>query len=122
MNYSLHAVYDSGNGRVSEIVSNWLHNLGSCSLNISSALEGFNETNELTLVSKVAEFFPKCMDINILVVHMCWDELQGWFQKDRNDLDVLETAILSLSSISCTKLKVMFSHLIWRTFFSKFNS
>ena len=119
MNYSLHAVYDSGNGRVSEIVSGWLQHLGSCSLNISSAIEGFNETNELTLVSKVAEFFPKCMDVNILVVHMCWDELQGWFQKDRNDLDVLETAILSLSSISCTKLKVMFSHLIWRTFFSK---
>ena len=119
LNYSLQSVYDSGNGRMSEIVSSWLHKLGSCSLNIPSAIDGFNETNELALVTKVGEFFPKCMDVNILVAHMCWEELQGWCQKDRNDLDVLETALLSLSSISCTKLKVMFSHLIWRTFFSK---
>merc|ERR1712168_1681327 len=93
--------------------------MGTCSLNLANKTEGVAETKELDLITKVADFFPKSMDNNILVIHMCWEELQSWYQTDRNSLDKLDTALLSLSSISCPKLKVLFSHMIWRTFFVK---
>lgn len=118
LNYSLSDVFDSGNGRVSEIVCKWLTKMGSNSLNISGQIDGFRETSELQLVTKCAEFFPKSMDSSILVIHLAWEELQRW-QRDRDDLELLETAILSLSSIACLNVRVRFMHLIWRSFFAK---
>jgi len=118
LKYTIHDVFDNGNGRVAELVSKWLLKLGSNSLNLTSNIEGFTDTKELTLVTKVSEYFPRSMDCNILLVHMCWEELQRW-QRDRDDVQLLETSIMSLSSLSCPSLRIQFSNLIWRSFFSK---
>ena len=54
----------------------------------------------------------------MLLVHLCWDELQHWQQK-RDRLDLLENSLSSLASLSCPALRNRFSSLIWRSFFSK---
>ena len=118
LKYTIHDVFDNGNGRVAELVSKWLLKLGSNSLNLTSNIEGFTDTKDLTLVTKVSLYFPRSMDCNILLVHMCWEELQRW-QRDRDDVQLLETSIMSLSSLSCPSLRIQFSNLIWRSFFSK---
>jgi len=118
LRYTLQDVYDSGNGRISEIVCKWLLKLGAESLSLSANIDGFKDAKELTLVTKCSEFFPKSMDCNVLLVHLCWEELQRW-QRDRDNLGLLETALTSLSSIACPGLRNKFSNLIWRSFFSK---
>ena len=105
LKYTLHDVFDSGNGRVTEIVAKWLLTLGSNSLNLASNIEGFTETKDLTLVTKCSEYYPRSMDCNILLVHMCWEELQSWL-RDRDNVQLLETSIISLSSLSCPSLRI----------------
>ena len=116
--YTLNDVFDNGNGRIAEIVVKLLVKLGSNSLNLAGSIDGFTESAELALVSKCAEFYPRSMDPNVLVVHMCWEELQRW-QRGRDDLQLLETALMGLTSISCPSLKIRFSNLVWRSFFAK---
>ena len=116
--YTLSDVFDCGNGRIAEIVCKWLLKLNSNSLNLPANIEGFKESVELSLVSACADYFPGSMNCDILVVHLCWEELQRW-QRNRNDLQELETSVLGLSAISCPGLRLRFLNLIWRSFFSK---
>ena len=81
--YTLKDVYDCGNGRIAEIVSKWLLKLNSNSLHLPDKLEGFNDSVELSLVSVCKEFYPLSMNCDILVLHMCWEELQRW-QQNKN--------------------------------------
>ena len=76
----MHDTFNSGNGRIAEIVSKWLFKLGTTSKSLASSLDGFQETKELTLTSKCAEFFPKSGKIGnkplylILYLAFAWSE------------------------------------------------
>ena len=108
--YCLADVFDAGQGRMAELVAKWLLKLGSSCRQFSASLDSVLaagtdvDSGETVLVSTCAEFFPRSMEPDILLVHLAWEELQLW-QASRDSVDRAESALIGLKGISCPSLR-----------------
>jgi hypothetical protein len=108
--YCLADVFDNGRGLVAELVAKWLLRLGSsCRLfavNLDSVLvaDVEMERGEMNLVTSCADFFPRSMEPDVLLVHLAWEELQLW-QANRDAVDRASSALVGLKTISCHSLR-----------------
>jgi hypothetical protein len=108
--YCLADVFDAGQGRLAELVAKWLVRLGSSchrfagNLDSVMAAGGAEDGGEVGLVAACAQFFPRSMEPDTLLVHLAWEELQVW-QVNRDAVDRAASALAGIRSISCHALR-----------------
>jgi hypothetical protein len=108
--YCLADVFDAGQGRLAELVAKWLVRLGSSchrfagNLDSVMAAGGAEDGGEVGLVAACAQFFPRSMEPDTLLVHLAWEELQVW-QVTRDAVDRAASALAGIRSISCHALR-----------------
>ena len=94
--YTVASIFDSGDGRVYEMIGKWLLRLVPDTRVLLEKLDSEEQSDEKALVEKCGEFFPKSVNQDLLIVHMIWDLLQKW-TKGREHLDYL-----GISPFACT--------------------
>jgi len=119
-NYSLSGVFENGDGRISEILSNWLWRLGVSSRDLIKDLETVSDDNmdqetvSARLVEAARSLYPRSSDVPVLLLHLCWIQLQSW-SRDRDSVNMLQDVSWSVWNISSPQLRLRFISLLWKT-------
>jgi len=118
--FSVASMFDSGNGRISEMIAKWLLKLGADTRTLIEKLDSddSDDSVERTFVEKCGEYFPKSVNHDILILHMSWECLQRW-SREREQLELIDSFSKGLISLCCPSVKTKFACLVWRSFFSK---
>ena len=105
------SVFAAGNGRIAEIISQWLVDLKFIPKNLHHA-------DSLDFTSAASAFFPKNAQFKTLVSHMAWEYLRRW-SDDRGSLEHLRSALACLKSISHEAFARNLTILAYKTFLEK---
>ena len=86
-NKILLGVFECGNGRISEILSKWLLRLGVNSKTFVQTIEDIseekNDADIMQLLGVARLHYPGSCDTPVLLMHLCWDQMQVRKMKER---------------------------------------
>jgi len=116
--FSVASLFDSGNGRIAEMIAKWLLKLGADTRTLIGKLDSCDDSIERTFVEKCGEYFPKSVNHDIIILHMSWECLQRW-SRERERIELIDSFTKGLISLCCPSVKTKFACLVWRSFFSK---
>ncbi|XP_056636903.1 rab3 GTPase-activating protein non-catalytic subunit [Diorhabda sublineata] len=129
---SLNYVLQKGKGSVSELVAQWLTKAGINPLNINlnedldkndddllkenwaTIDHSIKEENLFLHINLLKKQFPYSVNSNYLLTNMSWEYASAW-QKDMQNLDLLEAAISCLNCIRDVHIRQGLYQLIWNT-------
>ena len=103
---SLKTVFNSGNGRLSELFSEWI------------IANDMTEDEIDAFLGKCREYFPLSASKESVTAHMAWEYFRLW-GKDHNNLDQLAEGVGCLAQVPQPRVRHRLAGLAWNTFFTK---
>ena len=114
--YTIASVFECGNGRVAEILARAMLALGCSSTALASMGDMEDESQGKSLLSISAVHFPLSSNPTTVLVHLLWEEMQGWSRDRDAAMPMIIPALWTLPSPS---LRARLASLIFRTFLEK---
>lgn len=123
---SLKYILEKGKGSISELVSQWLTTGGVSTEDILTHEKIYEESDEdgghlseerppiFMHLSILKRQFPHSLNSSMLLANMCWEYALAW-QKDIQDILLLESSVQCLKSISNLNIKQGLFNLVWNT-------
>ena len=116
--HTIASVFECGNGRIAEILARAMLTLGCSSKNLAAKLMGNmdDEFEGKALLSTASGHFPLSSSPTTVLVHLLWEEMQGWSRDREAAMPKIVQALWFLPSPS---LRARLASLIFRTFLEK---
>lgn len=109
--HTVDSVFGAGNGRIAEVICQWLADLKFVPKNLHHA-------DSLDFTSALAVYFPRNVQFKTQVSHMAWEYLRRW-SNDRSNQEYLCKAHQCLKSISHEAFARNLTILAYKTFLEK---
>ena len=111
---TLAGVFESGDGRVAEVVSSWLAGLGATPTSLARDTGGLEDTPTRQLVERAAQFWPGSASVPVLAAHLGWTGLQTWTREAGRAGTGLAELLVASHALSCPALRCRYLGLAWR--------
>ena len=104
--YTLKQVFNSGNGRLSELFAEWI------------IRAEFKEETQAEFLTKCSEYFPCSSKADVVVAHLAWEYFRIW-SKDHTALESLGKGVTCLAKVPVAGVRHRLATLAFNAFFVK---